>query len=379
MRYFFIYISITFLFLSPFRVTAQDNTVYIDRWVTSPPSGYEKFPLIYVDFWATWCAPCISAMPHTQGLANIFGDEVLFLFLSDEPEDKIERFLKKRNLSLLAASDFEGRTFANFNIKSIPQSVIIGPEGELVWRGKPTELNERTLRDLISKYRYSEAMPGRIVLKKTGEPEVKMSVFTQDGLELKFTETQEAANEFVARPGNYYLSGDLSYIVSIIKNVPLPLVENQTGKNAYFMFSSAIRLDKNVFTGLVQSFICRKTPYKISENNKEAEVIVVTGGRTENFLSPLMYDFEKGDNTALIDDYGFMLDNATVSQMLELLSQRSGKLFVYEGNNKEKYDWNLQFTGWESLKKLLEEELGFRLQPTRRKITFYKLVRKNGK
>ena len=52
---------------------------------------------VVLDFWATWCGPCIAAIPHWNQLATQFrGKPVVFVSVTDENRETIERFLTKK-------------------------------------------------------------------------------------------------------------------------------------------------------------------------------------------------------------------------------------------------------------------------------------------
>ncbi len=369
-------INIIFISLT-FSLHAQiTKPIIINIWVTSPPENYENYPLIYVDFWATWCAPCISAMPHTRNLETKFGDRVLFVYLSDEPEGRIKKFMEKYNKHFLAASDIEGNTLQSYHIRSIPQAVILGPGGELLWEGNPLKLNEDILGQLVSDYGRKKGKDNRIILKKLQENELKTKIFKHNGQTLRFIKENNTANEYISEPGNFYLSGRLDYIVSVIKNVPPALVESHTADLPYYTFSSQTT-DKDNFFRLIDSFLDSHTNVSVTEKQSEKDVYVVTEMENTNFFSPEMYDFEKGNNVPLLDETGIMLDNATIEQLLAWLSQQTGEIFVYEGSNTEIYDWNIQFSNIHDLIEQLTQELGLQVTSKKIPVTSYILSGKN--
>ncbi len=55
-------------------------------------SDFYGKPLI-LDFWATWCAPCISMFPFVDSLQKIFKDDIQILGVTDQPLDEVQRFL----------------------------------------------------------------------------------------------------------------------------------------------------------------------------------------------------------------------------------------------------------------------------------------------
>lgn len=51
-----------------------------------------------VNFWATWCPPCVAEMPSFQKLYDSYGNKVDFYFVTSEESEKVNRFLQKKQL-----------------------------------------------------------------------------------------------------------------------------------------------------------------------------------------------------------------------------------------------------------------------------------------
>lgn len=56
--------------------------------------------VILVNFWATWCPPCVAEMPGMQNLYDDYGDRVAFVFIARDDHERVVKFLKKKNLDL---------------------------------------------------------------------------------------------------------------------------------------------------------------------------------------------------------------------------------------------------------------------------------------
>lgn len=90
-----------------------------------------KGKVIFVNLWATWCPPCIAEMPSMQKIYDAYGDRVVFLFISNENQEKVTAFLKRKNLSIpsyypLSSSPKE------ITSNSIPATYIIDKKGFIV-------------------------------------------------------------------------------------------------------------------------------------------------------------------------------------------------------------------------------------------------------
>lgn len=87
--------------------------------------------IVLVNFWATWCPPCVAEMPSMQDLYNDYGDKVTFMFVTSDDRQKVLNFLKRKNLDLpvyYPASE----TPKTLKSKLLPTTYIIDREGKIV-------------------------------------------------------------------------------------------------------------------------------------------------------------------------------------------------------------------------------------------------------
>jgi thiol-disulfide isomerase/thioredoxin len=92
-----------------------------------------KGKVVLVNFWATWCAPCIHEMPSMQALRDKIGPagfEVLAVNYQ-EGVPRINDFLKKRPLKLTIVRDSDGAARKAWGVKVFPTSFIVDPEGRI--------------------------------------------------------------------------------------------------------------------------------------------------------------------------------------------------------------------------------------------------------
>jgi len=84
---------------------------------------------IFINFWATWCKPCIQEMPAiVQAQTKLNADEVVFLFASNEEPEQIEKFKKRHdyNFHYVRVENLE-----SLHIQALPTTFILGPDGKL--------------------------------------------------------------------------------------------------------------------------------------------------------------------------------------------------------------------------------------------------------
>ncbi len=89
--------------------------------------------VVVLDFWATWCAPCVASMPVLKEITDEFAEkDVVFLAINTgEEKEKIEEFLKKQKLDVDVLLDPEGKVADAFVVDAIPQTIVMGKDGTI--------------------------------------------------------------------------------------------------------------------------------------------------------------------------------------------------------------------------------------------------------
>ncbi|MCC5924952.1 MAG: TlpA family protein disulfide reductase [Bacteroidetes bacterium] len=90
--------------------------------------------LVLVDFWETWCVPCLNSMPTFQQILDEFPDQFVVLAVSpgwsDEMED-VRRFMANHDYEFIFVYDDTG-VATKLEISGIPYKVFIGPDGRYI-------------------------------------------------------------------------------------------------------------------------------------------------------------------------------------------------------------------------------------------------------
>ncbi|MEX1191869.1 MAG: TlpA disulfide reductase family protein [Brumimicrobium sp.] len=86
---------------------------------------------IVVNFWATWCAPCVAEMPSLQNLYDEFNDRVDFYFVSSESVNKLKKWRMKKGYDIPIYIP-QSREPKQFESTSLPTTFIINSVGEIV-------------------------------------------------------------------------------------------------------------------------------------------------------------------------------------------------------------------------------------------------------
>ncbi len=101
------------------------------------PLAYIKNKVLFINFWASWCQPCVIEMPSINRLANHFKNNSDFIVLTVIYRDDLENatsFIKNNNLDLPVMIDRNMKTAKSFGVTGVPETFIIDKNN--VIRGK---------------------------------------------------------------------------------------------------------------------------------------------------------------------------------------------------------------------------------------------------
>jgi peroxiredoxin len=102
--------------------------------------------IVLINFWATWCPPCIKEIPHLKKLQRKYPEKLVVLGISTDslsshgsdhddndlsPRQKVQEFIQQHNINYPVALDTTGETTAAYRASGLPTSVWIGPEGKI--------------------------------------------------------------------------------------------------------------------------------------------------------------------------------------------------------------------------------------------------------
>jgi thiol-disulfide isomerase/thioredoxin len=124
-----------------------------------------KGRIIVLDFWATWCGPCMSEAPHMVQLQKDNADKGVALIGVSLDTDKSDMLKVAKDKGLLWPQIFDGGNWSGpiakaWGITSIPRTFILSPAGEIVWIGHPAMI-DAPLAAIIKKYPTLPAMRAR--------------------------------------------------------------------------------------------------------------------------------------------------------------------------------------------------------------------------
>ncbi len=127
----------------------------VEQWIQPKEGGAKSWEevrgrVVVLEFWATWCAPCVEVLPHLNELAKKFENRVQFISITDEDEAVVARFLRNHPIAGWVGLDTDRSMFNAYGADGVPHTVLIGPEGVVVAVTYPEGLTEPILDEIVA-------------------------------------------------------------------------------------------------------------------------------------------------------------------------------------------------------------------------------------
>jgi thiol-disulfide isomerase/thioredoxin len=129
---------------------------FVSQWITQPPNAEGK--VVVLDFWATWCGPCVASIPHMNDLATRFRDSVVCVGISSEKpadfEKGMARLQQQKKITLntfqyALALDPSSKMAGAMKITGIPHCIVTSRDRIVRWQGHPASLDAATLEKIV--------------------------------------------------------------------------------------------------------------------------------------------------------------------------------------------------------------------------------------
>lgn len=136
-------VSATIIRYSMFQPKESSEVIYLSEnqmdWYLEDLDGNQvsfsefKGKPIFLNFWATWCPPCLAEMPSIQRLYNEYNNRMAFVLISSEKTDVLKEFIQEENYTM-PIYHLKSDLPDVLSSRSIPASFLITPEGKIVMK-----------------------------------------------------------------------------------------------------------------------------------------------------------------------------------------------------------------------------------------------------
>lgn len=324
--------------------------------IASPDSN----KLYFVDFWATWCVPCITAKEHLKVLQNQFPNDFYVVSLSSENPLKVERFLKKKPNDLAVAIDYNKETFSKYNVNVLPAGVLFNANGKVLWEGGAPDLKKemvaRFLRQQTARTSLSSFFNVVSIEDETLIEYIPTEVMEVKSLQSGFEELSVVDNDHYLKISGS-LKSILGYLAKIYKNQIVIAEDLDTNYEVYF--KKPLNTNENLAFKLI-------TELKLSVDRKydEGEGISFTID-TPKFWDTNQIDWGTNNSKYLIGDSQIQGDDVSLKDIAYQLAYVLDMPVIVpddSGMSLSLHDWDFHYKFFQLMQTDLEDNYGIKAE-----------------
>jgi len=334
---------------SNIKVNEKAPTINITDWIENVPNDTnlnDKY--IVLEFWATWCGPCIAAVPHINSIQKEFNQKDLYyISITDESVAKVERSLKRINFNSIVVTDLTKKTQINFGdgvkgLDAYPLTVLIDKTGIIKWIGEPKNLNSEIMSTFLanSNTENTDYSLEKKLIQKEQNPILNFKDL------LKNNEIKYYFN-LIEAEGTEPSKQAMGTSIILLKSYSLKSIYN----SVFNIKSMQIKLPENIenikFDLTYKNF---KEPENL--NLLETDILKKLHLEKQTELRPTNVNIVSIQNQSLLEktlenlfssishaDDKIIFTRNTINQMLNELSNVSTEQYKYNDKNETKYDF----------------------------------------
>ncbi len=364
------------LLLYPFCFFGQINIS--EQIQASELARQDANKIYFVDFWATWCGPCINASKYLEALQWQYPNDFYVVSLSQENPETVKKFLTTHKTKLAVAIDFDGETFKQYQVQSLPYGVLLNAKGETLWQGHPadfkphhvnTYLNENSgkisVSSMLQKHAYN--MVQEVQTVEILEKDIEFVPLDKDWIESIHIENK----------GDYLaIKGKLQDILAFSKGVYKDqiTIDSNLNKSYVFKINYNTKAYANMFKSIVKA---------LRLNTKEEVVkgeVLVFNTTTATFWDTKQIDWKGNNIQYLIGDSEIQADNVTFGnikyQLANLLQTPIVLLADFDETNL--HDWQIHYKYYDLMVSNLRDDYGILVEKKTVEYPRYSVIKKRG-
>ena len=362
-------------------------TKYIEN---IPQDKSVKGKYILLEFWATWCAPCLGAVPHLNNLKEKYKkrEDILFLSMTYEEPDKVLKTLKRVRFKTCVVTDQSEVTFKNFGVErdktiSVPRTILIDNKGNVKWIGNPYQLtdslfdsfvNEKTIKqDIVEKIQPKVETPileANVIETATQVLKDKQTKFCFSLIESENKPTGQWASKSPLRGRYIDVNNRLWSIVSDLLGVPKTqiVISDSIKDKRYCLFyrNDQIKNSKTCLDDIKSNLLkALNLTEKIEQRTIEIYLMTVT----DNSKLDVSEDKSEQSHSG-INNTHLTFSNTKIDSVIKTVSEFNKIIIIDNTNLSGNYDFLIHKGSVEDLIKDFKS-YGLTLEKVKKKMTFY--------
>lgn len=334
--------------------------------------------LYFIDFWATWCGPCIHVAKQLEIFQKQFPENFYIISLTKENRQTVEEFLIKHPTELAVAIDDNGRTFDKYKIKNLPYGVLLNADEKVLWTGNSADLRPSIVNAYLKKYEKKVSVDKMFNVNDDYVKETELFEYIpKTDFEL-IEKKQNLSGALIIKEGTGYVhySGRVKSFFAYLLNVSgiqISIPESYENRH-YDLYVSLEYSKEEILEKLIERL-------NLTENKSQANGNVLL--MDFNVNDPDFWDtnqilWDEGTPDFLIDDFELTANNVTFQEMTGKLSDLLEIPIITSQPyiSKEKHDWQIHYKYFNLMQSGLESAYNIKISKEKSQFKVYEFNEK---
>ena len=351
-----------------------ENWIYpkiqVADWQTKQIPKDLSGKIIVLDFWFTKCAPCVASIPELNHLAKQF-PEIVFLSVTFDKQELIDKFLDKMVMYYPIGSDPEQKTIRAYGVSSFPETFLIDENGIIKWQGSPFHLDKKLLNSVLGR----EQETTTINLNNSEIP-FENSAYSFSIQKNNLGMGQSSYYHFNPFDINVF-NKDLENILKVFYGINKSRILTKDSVLLKTTYDVTLKAGKEITTqancvDMLKYLLPEQMDFKLKELPKDTLVgllqiendslLNVHNSSSQYFGTSLRYD-------------NWESKGATIENLKDFLEDNYSILLEVKKTDDRKFDFIISANDLEKAKATLENEYGLIIKMENQEINFWEIIK----
>lgn len=351
-----------------------ENWIYpkiqVADWQTKQIPKDLSGKIIVLDFWFTKCAPCVASIPELNHLVKQF-PEIVFLSVTFDKQELIDKFLDKMVMYYPIGSDPEQKTIRAYGVSSFPETFLIDENGIIKWQGSPFHLDKKLLNSVLGR----EQETTTINLNNSEIP-FENSAYSFSIQKNNLGMGQSSYCHFNPFDINVF-NKDLENMLKVFYGINKSRILTKDSVLLKTTYDVTLKADKEITTqancvDMLKYLLPEQMDFKLKELPKDTLVGLlqiendslfnVHNSSSQHFGTSLRYD-------------NWESKGATIENLKDFLEDNYSILLEVKKPDDRKFDFIISANDLEKAKATLENEYGLIIKMENQEIIFWEIIK----
>jgi hypothetical protein len=280
---------------------------------------------------------------YLESLQGQYPNDFYVLSLTQENADVVKRFMKKHKMNLAVAIDFEGETFKNYNIQSLPQGILFNANGKKLWEGHPADFKNYHIQRFLNNNRKKISKEKMFKLNSYVKEVVKVKETPKKDFSITKLQSTEQTNEFqiIKHPNYLELKGNLQDILAYSFNVYRNQIKVPSELNNFYQVQ--FNIDSSAYSNKSNTILDALSLDQVSYDI--AGEALVFDFKSPRFWNTNQIDWGTETPHFLIGDSEIQADNVSLQDVSYRLANLLNTPIVIQNTQfvTELHDWQIHY------------------------------------